>query len=357
MRTEIESLFCIKQEALEGRSELLDFLRGAGMILVLLHHSDMPFGEWILAFHMPLLFVLSGYNEFLQKKTWRFWDYLKSKTLRLVIPYFAFEGINLFVWSASLIMQGGWQDLSEAALAIVSCLNTEGYTGYYGRLWFWPCLFVGDILFYFIKKICFLFKNGFQRNLCFSVFSLLLLIASWFTSKLLPYRLPFTADTALMAAFFLLVGYCLGTYISRLLDRKSLILDMLLLGIFFGLMHRCMHSGQVFCGMYENIYGDYGYTLVAALCGIFSFLIFTKWLYAVLCRIGLGKDLFLWYGRNSFVTFPVHLSIKIWIWKHIPWEYRPWYVLFAAMLLVNVPIVNFIMRYLPFLTGKFPARK
>lgn len=45
------------------RDALVDFLRGAAMLLVLLHHSGCPLGPYILAFHMPHFFVLSGYAE------------------------------------------------------------------------------------------------------------------------------------------------------------------------------------------------------------------------------------------------------------------------------------------------------
>lgn len=166
-------IFSIRNEQQENRVELLDFLRGAAMLLVLLHHSDAPFGAWLLAFHMPLMFVLSGYTMFRHQKKWKFWDYFKNRVMRLVVPYFLFEGLNLFVWCTSLILQGGWQDLSEAVTTIVTCVNTDAYTGYYGRLWFWPCMFVSDILFYFITKLyIYIYISGliFGENCTFSRF-------------------------------------------------------------------------------------------------------------------------------------------------------------------------------------------
>jgi len=59
---EKKSIFHIREKHHANRIQLLDFLRGAGMLLVVLHHSDIPHGHWILAFHMPLLFFLSGYT-------------------------------------------------------------------------------------------------------------------------------------------------------------------------------------------------------------------------------------------------------------------------------------------------------
>ena len=62
----IKTIFSIKGNNIvragEERVELIDFLRGGAMILVLLHHSGFPLGKWILAFHMPFFFMLSGYT-------------------------------------------------------------------------------------------------------------------------------------------------------------------------------------------------------------------------------------------------------------------------------------------------------
>ena len=53
--------------------------------------------------------------------------------------------------------------------------------------------------------------------------------------------------------------------------------------------------------------------------------------------------------------FPVHLSIKIWVINHFGWNF-PWVYLFPIMLVFNIPIVNFIRMYLPFMLGIFSMR-
>lgn len=58
----IKSIFTISNnKQLSSRIEILDFLRGAAMILVLLHHAGVPLWYYIQAFHMPFFFLLSGY--------------------------------------------------------------------------------------------------------------------------------------------------------------------------------------------------------------------------------------------------------------------------------------------------------
>lgn len=319
------------------------------MLLVLLQHSGAPFGNWILAFHMPLLFLLSGYTTFLMDRQKPFPVFLKGRILRLIVPYFLFEGLNLAVWCADLILQGSWQDLSEAAIAILTCVNTEGYTGYYGRLWFFPCMFVADVLFYGIRRGC-----G-EKRWAIWLLASVMLVLSWFTCRRLPYRLPFTLDSGCLAVVFLLLGYLLGRHIQCLLDSQNKRRDLLLLAALLPLLWFSVARGRAFCLMYVNQYGPYFWMMLAALSGSGLFLIGAKWLYAAVNRLGKGKSLILWYGRRSLATFPVHLSIKIAMLTL--WPEVHWLAMLAGMLLVNIPVVNFFEEYLPPFTGRVPVRR
>jgi len=347
----IPSIFHLQEPHRPNRIVLLDFLRGCGMLLVLIHHSNLPnpYGRWILAFHMPLLFLLSGYTTYLRAHTSRFTVFLQGRFLRLILPYFLFEGVNLLVWSVSLFLQGGWQDVTDAVTAILACVNTEGYSGYYGRLWFWPCMFVSDLYFYWILQ--FAPKNHHRRQCYLAAAILIMLGISWITCRLLPFRLPFTADTACMATAFILTGYLFGSQISWLLQKSRLFTDIVLLTCALLAMGLAIMTETTSLLMYINEYGHYGYTLCAAYSGILVFLIIAKWLYRLCASAGFLKSLILWYGYHSLGTFPVHLSIKIWICQSLPPVCRSWYILLPAMLLINIPIVNLIEKYFPFMLG------
>ena len=351
-----QTIFHIREPRLQNRIELLDFLRGAAMLLVLTHHSDLPnnYGNWILAFHMPFMFLLSGYTMYLRPHPERFIDFVSGRFQRLVIPYFLFEGLNFFIWSASLYLQGGWQDVTEAATAILACLNTEGYTGYYGRLWFWPCMFVSDIYFYGILR--FAPKKSLTRKVFLLAMIPAMFVLSWISCHVLPGRLPFTADTAFMATAFLLTGYLLGNQITWLIQKKHLLADITMLLISLLVMRLAVHSGKSECMMFINHYGHYGYTLCAAFSGMLSTTILIKFLYNILKKQNFLKSVVLWYGYHSLGTFPVHLSIKIFIYQMFPLSYRQWYILFPAMFLLSIPLVNLITTYFPFMLGKFSFR-
>ena len=70
-----------------NRIDLYDFLRGIAMIIVMVQHCNFPFGWYLLPFHMPLFFFLSGMVVG-GRELPSFGKYAWSKFKRLMIPYF-----------------------------------------------------------------------------------------------------------------------------------------------------------------------------------------------------------------------------------------------------------------------------
>ena len=208
-------VFSLKTNRTPSRDNSIDFLRGGAMILVLLHHSGFPLGNFILAFHMPLFFVISGYlNNQIGGYERPFKPYIKAKFKRLLIPYFAFEILNLLIWIAKMIIEHKALPGIESITSILTCINND-YMGLYGRLWFLPCIFVADIYVWLIVRH---FREKFSQ-----ILSVLFLFALSFVAvKIIPFRLPFTLDTALFAAAFIMVGYCFNDIIKTLLNKKIL---------------------------------------------------------------------------------------------------------------------------------------
>lgn len=131
----VKTIFSISDNTIArtgNRIELLDFLRGGAMILVLLHHSGVPFGKWILAFHMPLFFILSGYTEASINGHYQpqFGEFIVRKTKRLIIPYFSFEIINLLIWYIRCILLRESIHIFSPLISIFLCINTDAYLGF-----------------------------------------------------------------------------------------------------------------------------------------------------------------------------------------------------------------------------------
>ena len=337
------NVFFIKNKHTPRRDNLIDFLRGGAMILVLLHHCGFPLGKFILAFHMPLFFVISGYlNNHIKGYERPFKPYIKAKFKRLLIPYFAFEILNLLIWCAKMIVEHKALPGIESITSILTCINNN-YMGLYGRLWFLPCIFVADIYVWIIV-------NHFRKKFSLILSVLFLFALSFITVKIIPFRLPFTLDTALFAAAFILLGYCFSDIIKILLNKGNIAQKILLaIGALLYLLYSVLYT-DVSVYMYINSYGEYTVSICAAICGCIAFLILGSYIYILISKLRIINDFVLWYGKNSLATFPVHLTIKMFLIWYFP-SLSIWYTMFLIMLLLNIPIVNVITFYFPFILG------
>ena len=345
----VEKLFSIHHaHSIPERDHLIDFLRGGAMILVLLHHSGFPLGSFILALHMPLFFLLSGYLS-----SWGadmpFNRYFWKKFVRLVVPYFTFEALNLIIWCVKCVMEHRAAPGIESVFSIVTCINNS-YMGLYGRLWFLPCMFVADLYVWVILRL--LCKYKFAQ-----ILSILLLFSlSFVTDKLIPFRLPFTIDTALFAAAFIMLGYLFCDAIRMIIDKGNDVCKIILTIVMLLYLAYSVKYTDVKVHMYINSYGEYTVSICAAIAGSVAFLILGSYMYRAVSRLQLLYDFVLWYGNNSLVSFPIHLTIKMLILWYVP-ILSKWYLLFGIMLILNIPIVNLTTNYLPFMLGKKYVRE
>lgn len=317
--------------------------------MVLYHHSGAPLNEYVLQFHMPALFILSGYTEFILNKKVNFLDYVRSRFTRLIVPYLFFEMANLILFVGIQILSGT-MDLSfvDAIISIVVCINNS-YTGLYGRLWFLPAMFVCSVFSYVIKK-----KVSGNKPLIITLFIAVMLAFSYISCYIVPFRLPFTIDIAFLGTAFFLIGHLFGKYIQQYLDSKNSIYDILLFVGFAVLFLLCNILANPVCHMFTNQYHSFPFMIIAAISGTALVFIFTKLFAPLLQKVQLINNLVVWYSVNSLATFPVHLTIKVLsipILRHLGIYH--WAILLAAMLLLNIPIVNVITQYCPVMLGRF----
>ena len=342
-------ILSIKTNTSFGRNQLIDFLRGGATFLVLLQHAAFPMGHYILAFHMPLFFMISGYLEYTTGKLQAssFKTFLKKKFLRYIVPYFAFETINLLLWILRCLIEHEQLPGIESITAILTCTN-QSFTGLYGRLWFLPCLFFAEIYVWLILK-------WFKNNRFAQILSILGLFSLSFITTRLPFKLFFTVDTAFFAAAFIMIGFCFGNAINVLLQKGNDIAKIVLACFGLGFLVYAHLDTGAYVYMYINSYGEYTVSICGAVFGCIAFFIIGEYLYRIIKRIALINNFVLWYGNNSLATFPVHLAIKAFILWYVP-VLSPWYFLFPVMMILNVPIVNLITNYLPFFLGRWYTR-
>ena len=348
----IRNAFNIESHHSGNRIDYLDFVRGIFILLVLYHHATAPLHTYISQFHMPALFILSGYTEFLLNRKKPFLAYVKSKFFRLIVPYICFEVLNLLAYFfMKLLFLNVEFSFSDACISIITCINNT-YTGLYGRLWFLPAIFIVSIFSYFIKHIT---KNN---TYLVSLFCLLAFALSYISASVLPDRLPFTIDIAFLGTAFFLLGHICGNLIRSFFEGSKHLLTVLCL-IVFGFLYILFNKiASPACHMYINEYSDFPFMILCATLGTAIVFIVAKYLFYVVAKITVIKNIIYWYSVNSLAVFPIHLTVNALarpLLRRVGLD--NWICLFIIMLISTIPIVNIISNYFPFMLGSFNRKR
>ncbi len=348
------------------RSDQIDLVRGWVMILVVMHHAaflkqpdafSSVCQSLILGFHMPFFFLLNGYLLHLAGSVGKYSvkRYLKTRFMRLLVPYFLFELVNLALSWLAMPFLHNHVELDKAFVSIIECVNDKTvYEGISGRLWFLPCLFFSDMLVFVSLKII----KGSKKLLALAA---LLVSASYAWHCCGGQRLPLTLDIALMGAFFVLVGYVGRPLYAKCAERES----RWWWGMFFAVMV-LVYGCSALCNsedilMYDDRYGNYILAIAGAIAGFCLVMMLGRFFVSKVSAGARGildwfRSLSLWYGINSLAVFPIHFWV-VNILKYAMNTQPPYNcVLFILALFATIPLVNFVRDYMPFLLGMAYAK-
>ena len=338
------------------------------MLLVIVQHCHFLSTE-ILAFHMPLFFVLSGYifkykeDVGTNYKKINLYEYARKRFYRIMIPYFCFEFIS-FILALSIhhlftfLKLGDVYmnlDFKAAIIDSITCIQTPSYMGTIPHLWFFPCIYVADIFFIILRKYL-------NVNILWFIAGSLLLS---YGTQLLTFRLPFTIDTALLGLFFLLIGYQYKHTITSILEvnqKREIISLISLIPSILLFLYLITKSEELFL-MFINRYGNYFYAIPAAILGIYIFMVLIAFLKK---HELLPIKQLTFFSKNSLLLFPLHLMFlsfysKIFEFLKINTLIQEGYFRSGIMLLLVILSVivatPFINKYFPILTGNHIPHK
>ncbi|MGE7115104.1 acyltransferase family protein [Lysinibacillus sp. NPDC047702] len=327
-----------------NRIRWIDTAKGLGIIIVILGHAYPP-DNWlkiIYSFHMPLFFFLSGYL-FSVKKYNSLGKFISNKSRSLLIPYFIFSILSLIYYATTPLFISNEINWPKLFVGFFYSNGISGWLDYNVALWFLTCLFVVEIIFYFILKKITSTKLLVTVLLVFS-------IVGYLDSIYMPIRLPWSIDIAFSAIVFFGLGYISKTVglINSVLNQKVKLL-VITLPIFLLFINQMIKDNYII-DMNNNRLNDYYNFYTPAICGILLTIIFASLL----------KSNFIEYlGKNSLVILATHLPIIFFVsifYNEIGYAMddrvlRSLSVTFLAML-VLLPIIYFINRYTPFILGK-----
>lgn len=272
------------------RIPYLDIFKGFGIFFVVFGHivHIEALRDYIWNFHMPLFFFVSGllYNSNLKFK-----DFLFKRIKSIYIPYVLFFCITFCYWLLlERHVRGGEYSIIHQLIGLPYGTYEGNHLYFNGALWFLPCLFATEMLFYPIGRI--------KNKIGIIAFLLLFYIVGTVLKINHIDYLPFGLHTAFFATIFYGFGY-LSKQIPKYINETKFSYQYLLIITCFCIQLLCNkdYSSKI------NVF-PFPYFLIASI-GIFLYLTLS-------IRIKQNK-LIEFIGKNSLVIFafqePVYRAV------------------------------------------------
>jgi acyltransferase len=330
----------------------IDTLKGIGVTLVILGHTvGVPQSvlQLIFACHIPLFFWMSGLVGTGKVTAMPTWPYLLDRMQRRLIPYLGFALISYLAWALFLRFVGTRQTEQLALyIPLVGILYGSSVKGYLAPnvvLWFFPCLFVTEILFYFLVKI---------RSAKLLVIALLICsgLGYYYTANF-SFRFPWGADIALTAVVFYGVGYLSRQYLRGRTVSWAIFGGALCFSL---VMYVTFAFYNTPVAMIIGNYGDnYAAFYLAAFTGIGFWAMGANLLSSFRVLRIVGQHTLVLFSLHLLV-FPFITAFFLYVWR-LPADFREQSVIYAIIytiisIIVLIPASLFLEKYFPWLVGK-----
>lgn len=332
----------------------VDHLKALGIFLVVLGHHGIPrfVGQLIYSFHVPLFFFIAGYLFDFQ----RFGNarqFLFQRFRTLIIPYFSLAVVNYLFWLIVVrslpIGKGELQiPATQPLLGIFYAVGVGQWRiPLSAALWFLPCLFVTELLFWGIGKLC---K---QNKLKIACALLVAGIAGYMDSTFIRFRFPWSMDVALTAVVFYGMGFVLKEDVVK--KKNTAFWDkMVMAGACYALLaFFCFFNRGA--DMNGNHYNNPGLFYAAAFFGIYGTIGVSQMIPSNRLMAFIGRNTLLIMGLHGMALFVLKIIFNL-CWKTTPplgsISLASGVALSVAQIVLLVPAIWMINRYFPFLLGR-----
>ena len=206
-----------------------------------------------------------------------------------------------------------------------------------GATWFLPSLFVSELTFILLKKII-------KNDKFMIIVSTIIFIIPFFIKSQNHYMIVFFRNFT--AIGFLAFGYYCYNFITETnINLKYLIIG-LLISLFLSLQNGVV---DLYSLTYNNIFI---YSICSILGSILTIFIFKKINSAKIIKI------FSYFGVNSLIVMATQQVIlsnfinRITGIEPFNYSYLEGIIILVAIMVIEIPIIEMINRYLPFILGK-----
>ncbi len=273
-----------------------DIAKGIGIILVVIAHIEyMPLElrQYIVTFHMPAFFIISGMLMNLTKERDReVRPLLRHKFMRILLPYLVFSlVIPVTYYLRFLITKEGYSG-EHFIQDILVGLSMTGVS----VLWFLPTLFFSELIVLLIIK-------NLKRPVVL-ILSIIMMVGLWF----LPFVLPFTALflwRTVYCTLLVLIGFALFPIISRASEKPFYVLPVSAV-LFIILYFTGLANGIV--DLHYVILGNRILYFLNATMGSVALVLLSVFIDA---KIGWMGNALQFFGRHSLFIMITHIDFMI----------------------------------------------
>lgn len=362
------------------RLDYIDMAKGIGMVLVLLGHLQgdqffplapfiYPMCVFIFSFHMPMFFIISGILIAIKNEDNRDFNGIAKKRFKgIMVPYYWFSFFYMLVVVKALI---------EGAIAPQTLyINLWYVLGGYGMnvLWFLPAIFLGELLFFYLKGKC---KSDKQFVVIVVISSAIAFVLAYLlanagndTDVYKRFReLATVILRPILACGFISVGYyshklsenvnILNSFLNKKLTIASratyIATGLVLLSICFAL--KGINSGIDFRSMvFRNVF----FFMLCALSGSYGLIIMCKGLprIGLLTYWGVGSLIFMaTHNSETVLYYAIQASMYANQYLTRARGYICYAIIVGIILIYTSLMIFVIQRLFPFIIGRSHRKK
>ena len=297
----------------QNRFDYIDIAKGLGILMVVWAHIMVT--GWshrlIYAFHMPLFFFLSG-MLFQRHKYPSLISFVGRRAKRLLLPYVIYSVATWCMWAVFRYFRGEEVGYLASLMQTFIAQGSGAFFAHNSALWFIPCLFLVEILYFFICRL----GDFWSVLVCFAAAAGSFILGHvfgndyWFTP-------PWNADAALIALPFYAVGNVLVRRVTHVRMVEMVKNDRLLTCLVWVVLTVVLfRSAMAFneCSMGSSSYQCSGWVFVLrAFIGIVWLVILSLMMSVIKIHNGLYTTVIKylkWAGIKSLDIMCLHIPLK-----------------------------------------------
>lgn len=355
---------------MKERIAYVDAAKGLSILMIALGHITKignPVDCWMSSFKVSIFYIISGflmcYTGSIRKKTFK--EFMLKILKSLGIPYLSFSIIGILFKTLCVCLKHKPFEMVYETFEgyIYDSIFLKGINS----MWFIPTLFIGEIIFYWIKRSPKVVKFLYAVAGLFSI-KLAHIITAAFSSggifELSPgniydniIRFTNAVCKGFSAAWFLGAGYIIYLYYKKIKDMRI----KLAVGTVMSIINIIL--SQINIGVDFNQMAEGKYPYMFYICGIIGSVGAIMLLDVISSYVRLT---FLdYWGKNSMIMMCTHTLLGVRTiayegWKKVAFipetgnfEYIfECLIVLAILLMIEYSIIEIINTWFPFLIGK-----